>query len=71
MKKNKSRSQFWTMLGAVNFLAVLYPIRLLHLAEGPDDRLFAAFAFIGVVFLLLIVDAVLVVLAEALGSITA
>jgi len=42
----------------VNVLAPIYPINLMHGAESAEDTLFAALALIGVVFLLITVDAV-------------
>lgn len=64
MKNDNPSRQFWTVLASVNVLAMIYPINLLHHAETADDSLFAAFALIGFVFLLMVLDAVSVVIAE-------
>jgi hypothetical protein len=69
MKRNKPNTQFWKVLAMVNVLALIYPIGLLHRAESADENLFAAFALIGVVFLLLTVDAVSMVAREVIGDI--
>jgi hypothetical protein len=51
-------TEFWTVPTIVNVLAPIYPINLMHGAESAEDTLFAALALIGVVFLLITVDAV-------------
>lgn len=63
MKRNKSNTHFWPVLAAVNVLALIYPINLIHGAESADETLFAALALIGVLFLLISVDAVSMVVA--------
>ncbi len=68
MKRNKPTAQFWIVLGAVNVAALAYPINLLHRAETNDEDLFAAFAVIGVVFLLMLIDAVSIVVADLTGT---
>lgn len=69
MKRNKSNTYFWRVLAAVNVLALIYPINLMHGAESADETLFAAFALIGVVFLLITVDAVSMVAREVIADI--
>jgi formate hydrogenlyase subunit 3/multisubunit Na+/H+ antiporter MnhD subunit len=68
MKRNKLNTHFWRVLAAVNVLALIYPINLMHRAETADENLFAAFALIGVVFLLLTVDAVSMVARQVIGD---
>ena len=68
MKRNKPNTQFWRVLATVNVLALIYPINLVHRAETADENLFAAFALIGVVFLLITVDAVSMVAREVIGD---
>jgi hypothetical protein len=63
MKKHEANSQLWTTLAMVNVLALIYPISLLIRADSGDENLFAIFALIGVVFLLLTVDAVSIVIS--------
>lgn len=68
MKRNKSTTNFWPVLAAVNILALTYPInRLIH-SETPDEHLLAVFALLGFVFLLTVVDAVSIVVAEVVGT---
>jgi hypothetical protein len=68
MKNTKPSTQFWTVLTTVNVLALIYPIHLLHHAENPGESLFATLAFIGLAFLLTVVDAVSIMIAYAIGS---
>jgi len=48
----------------VNIVTLVYPINLLRRANSVDENLFAAFALIGLVFLLMVVDAVSILVAE-------
>ena len=48
----------------VNIVTLVYPINLLLRANSVDENLFAAFALIGLVFLLMVVDAVSILVAE-------
>jgi len=68
MKRNKSTTNFWPVLAAVNVLALIYPINLLIHAENTDEHLFAAFALVGFVFLLAVIDAVSIVVADVVGT---
>jgi len=67
MKRNKSNSKFWPVLTTVNIVTLVYPINLLLRANSVDENLFAAFALIGLVFLLMVVDAVSILVAEEVG----
>jgi hypothetical protein len=67
MTGNKSHTEFWTVLAAVNALALLYLVNLLHRAGSSEESLLAFFAFVGIVFLLIVVDAVSAILA-GIGS---
>ena len=67
MKRNKSNSKFWPVLTTVNIVTLVYPINLLLRANSVDESLFAAFALIGLVFLLMVVDAVSILVAEEVG----
>jgi len=51
----------------VNIVTLVYPINLLLRANSVDENLFAAFALIGLVFLLMVVDAVSILVAEEVG----
>jgi len=67
MKRNKSNSKFWPVLTTVNIVTLVYPINLLLRANSVDESLFATFALIGLVFLLMVVDAVSILVAEEVG----
>jgi hypothetical protein len=64
MKKNK----FWLILAGVNALVLIYPFTLLHRAESIDENLFATFMLIGCLFLLTVVDALSIVVADVVGT---
>lgn len=68
MKTNKQTTEFWTVLTMVNVLALIYPIHLMHGVQNADETLFAALVLIGVVFLLITVDAVSIAVADAVGT---
>ena len=68
MKKNKPTTQFWTVLAAVNLLGVIYPIHLLRRAESVDENLLATGVLVGSLFLFVVIDAVSIVVAEAVGT---
>jgi len=65
MKPNKLTTEFWTVLTMVN---VLRPIHLLLRANSIDENLFATCVLVGSLFLLVVVDAVSIVVAEAVGA---
>jgi hypothetical protein len=67
MKRNKSTREFWTVLAAVNALALIYPFNLLHRAGSVDETLFATFMLIGCLLLLTVVDAVSIVVADVVA----
>jgi hypothetical protein len=69
MKKNKPSTNFWGVLATVNVVAVMYPISLLHRAESTDETLFAAFALMGSLFVLMVIDAVSIVVADVIGNV--
>ena len=68
MKTNKPTTEFWTVLTMVNVLGLIYPIHLLLRANRVDENLFATCVLIGSLFLLVVVDAVSIVVAEAVGT---
>ena len=68
MKTNKPTTEFWTVLTMVNVLALMYPIQLLLRANSVDENLFATCVLVGSLFLLVVVDAVSIVVAEAVGT---
>ncbi len=68
MKTNKSTTRFWTLLPMVNVLALIYPIHLLRRANSAGEDCFATCAFIGSVFLLMVVNALSIVAADPFGA---
>lgn len=65
MKRPKSKTRFWITLATINILSVIYPINLIHGAKSVPQNFFAAFALIGVVFVLVVMDAVSLVIMDA------
>jgi hypothetical protein len=51
----------------VNLLGLTYPIHLLLSANSVDENLFATCVLVGSLFLLMVVDAVSIVIVEAVG----
>jgi len=49
-------------------LALIYPINFLLRANSVDENLFATFVLIGSSFLLLVVDALSIAVADAFGA---
>jgi len=68
MKKGKPTTEFWTVLTMVNMLGLIYPIHLLVRANSVDENLFATCVLVGFLFLLVVVDAVSIVVAESVGT---
>ncbi len=68
MKKTMRSTQFCTVLALVNVVVLIYPIKLLVGAESPADSLIATLMFIGLVFLLVVVDAVSLVVAGVINK---
>jgi hypothetical protein len=68
MKRNKPSREFWTVLAGVNALLLIYPFNLLHRAQSTDENLFATFMLIGCLFLLTVVDAISIVVADVVGT---
>jgi len=69
MNRSKQTTEFWTVLAMVNLLGLIYPIHLLLRANSVDENLFATCVLVGSLFLLVVVDAVSIVVAEALGTV--
>jgi len=68
MKRSKPTIEFWTVLTMVNVLGLIYPMKLLLRANSLDENLFATCVLVGSLFLFVVVDAVSIVVAEAVGS---
>ena len=65
MKRRKSKTTLWITLATVNILSLIYPVNLVHAAKSVDQTRFAAFAVIGVMLVLVVIDAVSIALANA------
>ena len=65
MKRKRPPTGFWTVLTAANVLAQIYPSNLLLRTNSLDEHLFATLVLIISVFLLASVDAVSIVVADA------
>ena len=63
MKRSRSKSRFWTVLGVVNLLALAYPIGMLLGADTQEGTLVAVIATCGIALILGIADMVSVLLA--------
>ena len=63
MRRNKSKSQFWTILAMVNLLVAIYPVRLLLGSDTPDGTILGVVALCGAGLVLGIADVVSVLLA--------
>jgi hypothetical protein len=68
MKMDKPTTEFWTVLTMVNVLGLIYPIHLLLRANSVDENLFATCVLVGSLFLLAVVDAVSLMVADAVGN---
>lgn len=58
MRKNKTKEQFWSVLGALNVIAIAYPIGTYLRADSLEDQILAVSVLVGVGLLLAIVDTV-------------
>ena len=56
MKRHKSKTTFWITLATIHVLSLIYPIYFIHKTKSVDESVFAVFALIGVVFLLVAID---------------
>jgi len=58
MRKNKTREQFWSILAALNMIALAYPIGAYLRADCMEDQILTVSVLVGVGLLLAIVDTV-------------
>jgi hypothetical protein len=63
MQKNKSKDQFWLVLGTLNVLAMLYPMSSYLQADADEEKILAVCVLIGLALLLAIIDTVSIVVA--------
>ena len=68
MTMKKFHRQFWTVLGTVNVVALIYAVSLARHADGDAENLLSAVALMGFMFLLLVLDAVSVVVADVIAE---
>jgi len=68
MKTGEPSRQFWTVLTVTNLLGLIYPIRLLLHANSVDDNLFATCVLLISLFLLVVVDGIGIVVADAVST---
>jgi uncharacterized membrane protein YhaH (DUF805 family) len=62
MKKQKSREDFWLVLGLINLLAIVYPMSSYLQTDGMDRVLWVCVLF-GIGLVLAIVDTVSIVVS--------
>ena len=67
MTKDGSAKRFWWLLSVVNVVGVGYPVLLVRRAQSVEDNLFAVFLLIFVLFLMVVVDMVSIIIAEAIA----
>ncbi len=67
MKTSKPSIRFWTLLGIINALAIVYPVQMALRADGRMDSFMATVVLIFVLFLLAIIDVISIVVAYSLG----
>lgn len=63
MRRKSGKSNFWTLLSALNLAALLFPVYQYAQAEMNDGQTFALVLTLGVVFLLLIIDSISIIVA--------
>lgn len=61
-KPTRSKAPFWTILTAVNIVAIGYVLGLYVRADSSDEQLFAAMALVFVAFFVVIADIVSILL---------
>ena len=63
MRKNKTKEQFWAILGSLNIIAMAYPIGTYLRADTMEEQILAVSVLVGVGLLLAIVDTVSIVVS--------
>ena len=63
MKKQKTRDDFWLILGLINLVAMIYPTSCYLRADCMEDQILAVFVLCGVGLLLAVVDTVSIAVA--------
>jgi hypothetical protein len=65
MKRLKSKKTLWIRLATIHIVSLIYPVNLVHAAKSVDQNFFAAGGLIGVMFVLVVIDAVSIVVVNA------
>ncbi len=63
MTRNQSKARFWTVLGTINLLMLLYPVSMLIGADSQEGTIVAVLALCGVGLVLAVGDMISVLLA--------
>ncbi len=58
MRRETSKSRFWTILAVINLVAILYPLRLCVQAEDVGTQILAGAILIAVLLVLAVTDTV-------------
>ena len=61
MRKNKTKEEFGSVLGAINMIAMAYPIGTCLRADSMEDQILAVSVLVGAALLLAIVDTISIV----------
>ncbi len=69
MTNSGNARRFWSLLGAVNLIGMVYPLVLVRRAQSVEDNLFAVLLLIFLMFFLVVVDMISIVMAEVIGVI--
>jgi hypothetical protein len=63
MKKQKTRDDFWLILGLINLVAMIYPTSYYLRADCVEDQIMAVVVLCGVGLVLAVVDTVSIAVA--------
>ena len=63
MTRNSSKARFWTVLGIINLLMLLYPVSMLIGADSQEGTFVAVLALCGVGLVLAVGDMISALLA--------
>jgi hypothetical protein len=64
MEKKRTFSLFWPVLATFNVLAMCYPVVLFRRSVSPESQLLAILLLMGCVFVVIVVDAVSMLMAD-------
>jgi hypothetical protein len=63
MKKQKTKDNFWFVLGLTNILGIAYPLSTYLRTDSLEDQVFSVFVLVGAGLVLAIVDTISIVVA--------